>query len=578
MFRVTKGRVSTKSLSHTTVHVITMSQGNRCNRREMLRYAGLAGSIGLIAGCSSNRKAGTSTTNQQTGGTSESSKDTKFTYATTITPSSIDPMKGSDNLETILAHNIYDPLLYYTNETPPKLESWLAKEWSIAADNKTYIFKLRDDAKFHNGDSVTADDVKYSVQRMMDMQQGFAWMWSDILDPKNVTVEDDTTVKMKTSTVFAPFPFTLPFLFILNKNQVEKHTKSNGNFGKHGDYGTAWLEDNDAGSGPYSLTERNRKQRIVIEKNDDWWGSFEQGNVYETVNTEMVQESASISGMMQKGTADMTDQWLPLETYNKLGNTNGVKVSAKATFNPFYIYMHTQREPLSDKNVRKAISYAFDYKAALNDVMAGDSERLKGPLPDAMWSHTDDLPVYNKNIQKAKQHLQQSDFSGEDIELNYTYVTGLTAEKNMGLLLQSNLDKLDIKLNIQKAPWSKITSMVTNKESTPDMLAIYLSFSYADPDTFLYPAWHSDSHGSWTSAAWYTNDSVDKQLLDARQTTKKKDRIPIYEKAQKTIADDAPAIFVMNQATRNALANSVQGFEDNGITGYRQTYHWFTKG
>jgi len=157
-----------------------------------------------------------------------------------------------------------------------------------------------------------------------------------------------------------------------------------------------------------------------------------------------------------------------------------------------------------------------------------------------MWSHTEDLPTYGKDLDAAQAELDQSDYSASDLDLNYTYVSGLTVEQNMGLLLQSNLQELGGSLTVEKAPWSKITEMASSQESTPDMLAIYLSFSYADPDTFLYPAWHSDSHGSWTSAAWYQNDEVDQLLTEGRRTVTQEERIPIYEQAQRLIAEDAP--------------------------------------
>ena len=564
------------------------SNNDGFSRRSFLKY-GSAASVGAIfAGCTGNQEtdattneSGNNTTETTAGGdgtTSGNQDGTEFNYVTTVTPSSLDPMKGSDNLETILLHNVYDPLLYYSDTTPPELQSWLAESYSVSEDGRTYTFNLNGDATFHNGDQVTASDVKYSVQRMMDMGNGFSWMWSGVLSPENVEAVDETTVRMTTDDVFAPFLYTLPFLYIVNQDQIEANTNSDGQYGDNGDYGTAWLEDNDAGSGPYELTQRDRKREIVIESNDDWWGTFpHDGDGYEVVTTEMVQEAATAAGRMREG-AQMSDQWLPLQTYNDLANADGVRVHAKATFNPFYVYMHTQREPLDDVHVRRAISYAFDYEAALNDVMAGDSDHLRGPLPDAMWSHTEDLPTYGKDLDAAQAELDQSDYSASDLDLNYTYVSGLTVEQNMGLLLQSNLQELGGSLTVEKAPWSKITEMASSQESTPDMLAIYLSFSYADPDTFLYPAWHSDSHGSWTSAAWYQNDEVDQLLTEGRRTVTQEERIPIYEQAQRLIAEDAPALFVMNQATRNAIGTDVQGFKDNGITGYRQTFHRYHQG
>jgi peptide/nickel transport system substrate-binding protein len=558
------------------------------NRRRFLKHSSAASIGAIFAGCTGNQPtdqtANESDANATKSGgndestTSDGGDGNEFNYVTTVTPSSIDPMKGSDNLETILLHNVYDPLLYYSDTTPPELRNWLAEDYSVSDDGRTYTFQLRSGASFHNGDPVTASDVKYSVQRMMDMQNGFSWMWEGVLAPENVAVVDENTIEMTTNEVFAPFLYTLPFLFIVNKKQVEANTKSSGDYGEHGDYGTAWLEENDAGSGPYTLESRERKREIVIEQNDDWWRQFpHEQNGYDIVTTEMVQETATAAGRMREG-AEMADQWLPLQTYNDLGNEDGVRIHAKATFNPFYIYMHTQREPLNDVHVRRAISYAFDYDAALNDVMAGDSDHLRGPLPSAMWSHTDNLPTYGQDLEAAQAELDQSNYAASDIDLNYTYVSGLTVEQNMGLLLQSNLQELGASISVNKAPWSQITEMTTSKQETPDMLAIYLSFSYADPDTFLYPAWHSNSHGSWTSAAWYQNDEVDSLLEEGRRIVSQEERIPIYQEAQKLIAEDAPALFVMNQATRNALAAGVQNFKDNGITGYRQTFHRYHEG
>jgi peptide/nickel transport system substrate-binding protein len=546
------------------------------DRRDFLKYGGATTVSTILAGCAGNQSAETTTDDSSMSDTDTTDQESSgggssFEYVTTIAPSSLDPMKGSDNLETILLHNVYDPLVYYTDSTPPEIQPWLAMDWEVAGDDRTYTFNLRRDATFHNGDPVTASDVQYSVQRMMDMQNGFSWMWSGILSPDNVTAVDETTVQMVTSKVFAPFLFTLPFLYIVNQEQVETNATSDGNFGEHGDYGTGWLEENDAGGGPYVLRERERSRKIVIEQSDDWWGTFPDGH-YSSVITEIVQESATVAGRMREG-AEMSDRWLPLQTYNDLARADGIRVHAKATFQPFYIYLHTQRAPLDDVHVRRAISYAFDYETALNDVMSGDSDNLQGPLPGAMWGHTEDLPTYEHDIDAARAELSQSEYSVSDLDLNYTYVSGLTIEENMGLVLQSGLQELGASLTIERAPWSNITEMAASPETTPDMLAIYLSFSYADPDTFLYPAWHSDSHGSWTSAAWYQNDEVDRLLTEGRRTITQEDRIPIYEEAQRLIAEDAPALFIMNQATRNALSESVQGFQDNGISGYRQTFH-----
>ncbi|WP_129116250.1 ABC transporter substrate-binding protein [Halegenticoccus tardaugens] len=541
--------------------------GKRINRRTILKYGGAATSGLFLAGCTESKRQGSPTDGGDGG--------TDFVYVTAQTPSSIDPMKASDEFEAILTHNVYDPLAYYDQSSPPELIPWVAKDWSVSDDNKTYTLNIRDSITFHSGNELTAEDVVYSFQRMMNMQQGFSYMWADLVSPQNVTAPDDSTVGVTLNNAFSPFQATLPYMFVVDKKEVEANTQSSGDYGEHGDYGTAWLENNAAGSGPYKLENRERKTNIRLAKNENWWGDFADGNTYEQVDLRMIQEASTMVGMMEEGEADMAEQWLPLESYTRLAGNQDINVSTKATFSPMYVFMHNQRAPFDDINVRKAMVHAFDYEQLLNDIMAGDSENLNGPLPSAMWGYNDSISTPTTDLDKAKEFLDESKYSGSNLNFTYTYVTGLTIRENIGLMLQSNLNELGINMKIQKQPWSKIVSRHTNKDQSPQMIATSLSFSYVDPDVFLYPAWHSSQHGSWQSGSWYQNDRVDQLLDEARTKQGREARTPLYEEAQKLINDDAPAIFAMNQAVRWAHNKRVQGFVDNGVTGYIHTYHRF---
>ena len=557
--------------------------GNRINRRTMLKYGGAATSGIFLAGCTGNERQGSATEGGNGGGGSDGTDGsggseqtgTNFVYVTAQTPSSIDPMKASDEFEAILTHNVYDPLAYYDQSSPPELIPWVAEDWSVKGDNKTYTLNIRDGITFHSGNDLTAEDVVYSFRRMMEMQQGFSYMWAGLVDPQNVTAPDDSTVEVTLNNAFSPFQATLPYLFVVDKKEVEANAKSSGDYGDHGDYGTAWLENNVAGSGPYRLENRERKTNIRLAKNENWWGDFADGNTYEQVDLSMIQETSTMVGMMEEGEADMAEQWLPLESYNRLAGNQDITVSTKATFSPMYVFMHNQRAPFDDVNVRKAMVHAFDYENLLNGIMSGDSENLNGPLPSAMWGYNDSISTQSTDLDRAKEFLDKSEYSGSDLDFTYTYVTGLTIRQNIGLMLQSNLNELGINMQIQKQPWSKIVSRHTNKEQSPQMIATTLSFSYVDPDVFLYPAWHSSQHGSWQSGSWYQNDQVDQLLDEARTKQGREARTPLYKEAQKLINDDAPAIFAMNQATRWAHNKRVKGFVDNGVTGYIHTYHRF---
>ena len=563
----------------------------RVDRRSLLRGAGAATGGLFLAGCTGNTRNETTTETDASGsdgddgdggdedggdGGSDSS-GTDFVYVTAQTPSSIDPMKASDEFEAIMTHNVYDPLAYYDQSSPPELVPWVAEDWSVGGDNLTYTLDIRDGITFHSGNDLTAEDVVYSFQRMQDMQQGFSYMWSGLVNPENVTAPDDSTVEVTLNNVFSPFVSTLPYMFIVDKQEVQANANSSGDYGENGDYGSEWLENNVAGSGPYKLENRERKSNIRLVKNENWWGDFADGDNYEQVDLQMIQEPSTMVGMMEEGNADMAEQWLPLESYQRMANDENITVTTNATFAPIYVFMHTQREPFDDVDVRKAMAHAFDYDTLLNGIMEGESENLNGPLPSAMWGHNDSLDTPETDLDRAKELIDQSSYSVDELDFTYTYVTGLTIRENIGLMLQSNLNELGIDMSIEKQPWSRIVSRHTNKSESPQMIATVLSFSYVDPDVFLYPAWHSSEHGSWQSGSWYQNDRVDELLDEARTKQTRETRAPLYEEAQQLIDDDAPAIFAMNQAVRWAHNDRVEGFVDNGVTGYIHTYHRFTE-
>ncbi|EMA47184.1 ABC transporter substrate-binding protein [Halobiforma nitratireducens] len=528
-------------------------EGGHITRRQLIGYASAAGFTTALAGCSGEEPEET------TDNGLDDSDDASLVYATTISPSTIDPMRASDNFENIYTVNVYDSLLNYTDDSPPQLEAGLATDWEVSDDEQTYEFTLRDDATFHNGDPVTASDVAYSFERMQELQDGLSWMWDGTIEPEGVTAIDETTVEIETERTFAPFLFTLPYHPIVNEAEVEENDED-------------WLEQNDAGSGPYELVEHEREERIVLERADDWWGDDPAGEPFEEVTLEIVPEEGTVNGMMGDGSADITDEWLSVESYEELDDLDHVWVSDEVTFSPLYVFMHTQREPLDDVNVRRAISYAVDYQQIVDDILLGNADQMQGPLPAEMWGHNDDAIQYEQDIDQAQEYLDESDHDPEDIELTYTYVTGLTVTENIGLLLQTNLNELGIDLELEAAPWTRITDMTTSQDTTSDMHAIYLSFSYVDPDTFLYPAWHSSSHGSWESAAWYENDEVDQLLDDARTEVDVDQRTEYYEEAQEIIAEEAPALFLVNEAELYGVNERIGGYVDNGLVGYSKAF------
>ena len=526
------------------------SDTSRLNRRRFMELAGVTGASAVLAGCIGDDD------DDET----PEPDDRTVVYATTITPSTIDPMRVSDNLETLYAGNVYDAILSYTGDLPPLIVGGIAEDYEADEEGETFWFTIRDDAVFHNGDTVTPEDVVFSIERMLDLGAGFSWMWADFIDLDGVEVEDDNVVRVELTEPFAPLLATLPYLFVVNEDQVA---------GEAADF----LEDNDAGSGPYELVTHDRGEEIVLQKHDDTWREFaDEERAFTEVVINMVPEPAAVVGMMRDESADMTDEWLAFESYFDLADEDHIWLSDEITFSPFYVFLHNQQEPLDDVNFRKAVSYAVDYDAIIDDILDGLAEPMIGPMPQGERWHNPDVTQYEQDFELAQSYLDQSPYDPDDYTLTYTFVTGLAISENIGLLLQTNLAEIGIDLELEAAPWSRIVDEVASPESTSDMHSIYIGFSYADPDNWLYPVWHTASHGTWQSPSWYDNEEVDELLDLGRRTVDEDEREDIYMEVQEIITDDAGGLFLQNEAQLFAINNRVGGFFDNGLMGLTHSF------
>ena len=143
----------------------------------------------------------------------------------------------------------------------------------------------------------------------------------------------------------------------------------------------------------------------------------------------------------------------------------------------------------------------------------------------------------------------------------------------MGLLLQSNLQQVGIKLNVQELPWARIVEMSATAASTPDMAAIYDSLKYPHPDSHTYGMYHPSALGSYRTISRYNNPVVTAYLDRARRASDKTEQLNLYLKATSLVVKDYPSIFVANPMHRIAYRNDVTGYRYAGLLGYDLAFY-----
>lgn len=541
------------------------------SRRTFLKGLGTAGIAGL-AGCLGGDEPQESTSEEPTtddanGGGSQTDDSVLRTNAVQRF-GTIDPAKGTDYTQTLALLNLYDPLVFPDSEG--NLKPHLAKDWSVSDDNKTYTFTLRDDATFHSGNPVRAEDVKFTVERFFDLNQGYSSLLKEVLDKKNVTAPDESTVKFSLNRVHAPFLATLVLLFIVDKKTLLENA-ADGEFDDRGDYGQQWLNNNDAGSGPYALKSFERQSQITFSKYDDYWMGWGE-NAYDEVRIRIITKDPTVRSLMKTGELDMTSQYQSEETYQALEKQDGIRVETIPTVTLFYMKLNTQKPPTDDPAVREAIAYGFDYETARNEIAPG-SLQAKGPLAPSFGAHNGEVDQPTYDPEKAKQILADAGYSEGDLKIVNTYVQDYDLEKKMGLLFQQNMDEIGIDVELNPQTWGTMTELATSVEKTPHVNQVFYGPVYPSPDTVFYNQYHSEAAATWMSMGHLENDEIDSLIDEARTTVDPAARTEVYKELQARIVDLNPDLFVFVQAKKHAFRENVQGYTFRPSQSYDYWFH-----
>jgi len=468
-------------------------------------------------------------------------------FASSVDYGNIDPAVGHDGAGSNLQKHLYDTLYRHLGN-PAQIVPWLATGNEASQDAKEWTFHLDPKAKFQDGSPVNADAVVYSMQRLLSVNQGTAYMFKGVLSATGVQAVDEQTVKFTLDSPYAPFLHATAWVFIVNP-AVVKQNETNG------DQGKAWLANHSAGSGPFVIKTWNQGTLYEFAADPNYWRGWPSPHV-ESWAYQLMRESSTERLALQQDKVQMAN-WLSVNDMKLLQQQSGVVVPSFPSLSVYSIKLNNQRGPTSDVHVRRAISYAFDYNALLT-YMQGRAVAATGPLPPPI-QFAKDLTYYTTDLDKAKAELAQSDQYKGGFSIDFTYVTGLDEERTTGLIMHDQLGKLGITVNVISVEWTNAVATFSDPNKSPLMFPIYSASDFPDPDAFLSASFDSSSAGTWTGASWYKNPQMDDWLKQARSTTDQTQRNSLYEQAQKQILDDAVEVFAMVQTGgtpyRDALGN-----------------------
>ena len=438
---------------------------------------------------------------------------------------------------------IYDGLLEANADL--QLKPALATSWSVSDDGLAYTFQIRQGVKFHNGREMTADDVVYSYDRVMDPATGSpqASRFSEVAGAE-ATGDYEVTFTLKEP--FAPFLANLTNLYVVPKEVVQDK----------GD-----LQQTAVGTGPYMLEEIVPDTYTLLKANPDYYreGQPKIGQL----KFDVVPEASTRAAGMRTGTYQLLPTVDPV-TAQTLKSANGVNLLATQDLAYTLLGLNVSRKPFNDPRVREAINMALNRDDIVQAVYLGNAVP-GGPLSPALkdWAAPiSEFACYTPDTAKAKQLLADAGYpNGFDTEI-ITFST-IKEVADLAQVLQAQLAEVGINAKVNVEEFGKFVQ--DWKNSNFDMF-VSLNGGALDPDGYLYRTFHT---GGSTNVFKFSDPVVDKLLDQGRTTTDSAQRRAIYDNLQKRLACTGPIVHVAYGTLFSAVSDKVQGFQQMATRGLR---------
>ncbi|HWR05833.1 ABC transporter substrate-binding protein [Sporomusa sp.] len=462
----------------------------------------------------------------------------------------LDPAATMDNASWKITYPCYDRLVKYkadNGKSSTEVEPMAAESWSVSPDGKEWIFKLRKNIKFHDGSPLTAQAVKFSFDRVMKIKKGPADYFPTL---KAVEAVDDYTVKFVMEKPFPPFLYTLATnaASIINPKVMAQE--------KNGDLASGYLADHTMGSGAYELKEWNPGQNIKLQAANDYWGG---APALKTVLIQFIKDPSAQRLQLENGDIDIAES-IPTEQLDQLKAKPDLQIAESPSLLVSYVYLNNKKAPLDNVKVRQALNYAIDHNAIIQGAIKGKGIQLKGPIPEGLWGYDPNAKGYSLNIEKGKQLLAEAGFA-QGLTLKLLYSDYKSFWESEALLLQDNLAKIGVKVELEKIAWATLRDKVDRADY--DLCLGAWSPDYADPQTFMTYWYDSRMFGLAGNRAFYKNDAVDALLREAEQISDQGARTKLYQQAQAIVLEEAPYILLFQSNSMVAMRKNVQGYVYN---------------
>ncbi|MHB9287643.1 ABC transporter substrate-binding protein [Halobacteriales archaeon Cl-PHB] len=489
-------------------------------------------------------------------------------------PTNYDPQQTTSGEVAKVTNQVFDTPIDFKPGSGGKLTDGLATDWSL--DGKTATLTLKEGVTFHNGEELTAEDVRATVRRFTDEEYDYflgekrsgysSVTFGDWVESVEASSKYEVTFNL--SQRYAPFLRNLAMFAaaVLSKKQIE-------------DMGTgaeaqAKLGTDPKGTGPFQFEELdNANEKIRFSAYDDFWGD---GPQVDELIVKTIKKNSTRAQDLLNGDSHITDN-LGAQAINQINGNDAATVKKKDGINVGYMaFNQSRKEAFRKPKVRRAISYAVDTDAIVNSIYQGFAKNADQALPPDVLGHNDDLSPYPHKPDKAKQMLEEAGHADLTFELaTFSNPRGYNPSPvETANQIRSNLEDIGLTVNInQFSSFGPYIDYTYGGKHDAALLGWYTD--NADPDNFLYVLLHpgvstdevpdGQSYVDWKNkgnasniSAWANTDYME-LVEEGQKTYDEAKRKEVYTQAAKMTNEQAPWVFIDYAELTRGVHESVNG-------------------
>lgn len=538
--------------------------------------------ISILTGCSKGDESGKAI--------EPKSKDS-IVYALTSSPTGIfNPLLNDTTYDDAVIDLTYNSLLSFDKNLNPKPE--LAKSYEISDDNLSITFKLKDNIKWSDRKTLTADDVAFTFTSLADKgytgsKYGYVEKLKGAKDYhegsvdkiEGIEVIDKNTIKFTFAEPYSPGLTNLGSIGI-----IPKHIWGEVPIAQ-------WKDKKDlltkpVGTGPYEVVSFTEGQDVQLKRNDNYFD----GDVKTEKFILKVTNEDTATGELLNGTVDVIDASNLKNKDIKELESEGMDVTSYDSNLVQYMGFNLRDKKFQDKNLRQAFMYALDRNAMVDKLLEGNGQVVDTPMLPSSWSYPDKstLNNYKYSKDKAKELLKQAgyedrdnngiveDKDGKELVVKLTYPTGNKLREQTAPIIQANLKDIGVKMELENMEFTALMDkVVANHDFELYLMGNNLSL---DPDPK--PYWHSTSasdekgNSAWNISS-FKNEKADQLIEQGISVSDQKQRKEIYSQFGKLLNDEVPWAYLYSQNIRKAYNPHLKDFKPYTFNDFDNVKDWY---